>query len=458
MKIRCANIFKVLSLLLTMLTVVEPLSGQPVYYDTVVNGSFELFRNPNNPGILGDWGACSLRDNDNTPDLQPGSYGVTLDPYHGKYYAGLITKPPYFIGTDTFQIEYISQRINPPTSITEEFFFVMYLATSYSYRPNGHQPEGRLKIRRGDGHCMTSIDSILWESPDVVDNSWSLHVANVTMTSNIGWFHFQAANTDNHPNQCNILLDSLSGPFVGKWPKPDLGSDFYLCSGDTTSLSLPDPQTTSLPDSVVYAWSDGFLGHQREITLPGEYIVCSVWKGLRQCDTINILEEVRPEIGVPDDSLACLGQPVVLTSKIDDPSYEHVWSDGTLGREKSITSNGFYSVQASNGICTIINETNVLFKDCEAFIDMPNVFTPNGDGINDTFGPMRFKNVEAYQLKIYDRWGRLMSDINNIVSSWNGVDQHGRIAPTGVYYWVIQYTSMESDEVRVAKGNVSLFR
>jgi gliding motility-associated-like protein len=41
---------------------------------------------------------------------------------------------------------------------------------------------------------------------------------------------------------------------------------------------------------------------------------------------------------------------------------------------------------------------------------MPNAFTPNGDGLNDTFGPTHTDNLTILEFKIYDRWGKLIFD------------------------------------------------
>ena len=65
-------------------------------------------------------------------------------------------------------------------------------------------------------------------------------------------------------------------------------------------------------------------------------------------------------------------------------------------------------------------------------ITLPNVFTPNGDGVNDRFLPF-----EAYpgrwQLTIFSRWGTEVFSTTNIIQGWSGKD-----ASAGTYYWVLQ--------------------
>jgi gliding motility-associated-like protein len=81
---------------------------------------------------------------------------------------------------------------------------------------------------------------------------------------------------------------------------------------------------------------------------------------------------------------------------------------------------------------------------CPASIDVPtqiiipNIFTPNGDNINDTFF-IKASNLTNFSCKIYNRWGILLYQWNDINSSWNGKDKSGENAADGTYYYVISY-------------------
>jgi gliding motility-associated-like protein len=60
----------------------------------------------------------------------------------------------------------------------------------------------------------------------------------------------------------------------------------------------------------------------------------------------------------------------------------------------------------------------------------PNVFTPNGDGLNDTFAPR--VSCLPVDLKVFNRWGKLVYEEANYQSTWNG----GNLAD-GVYYYLL---------------------
>jgi len=101
----------------------------------------------------------------------------------------------------------------------------------------------------------------------------------------------------------------------------------------------------------------------------------------------------------------------------------------------------------------------VCFEYCYALV-LPNVFTPNNDGINDYFTPIIKKNISAIYTFIYDRWGVLIKSSSDDVILWDGTNKEGVPVPTGTYYYVCEYypTSPYKTQKRIAKGFVHLLR
>jgi gliding motility-associated-like protein len=88
-------------------------------------------------------------------------------------------------------------------------------------------------------------------------------------------------------------------------------------------------------------------------------------------------------------------------------------------------------------------------------IQIPNAFTPNGDGLNDFFGVRFLGAVSNLKLSIYDRWGNRVSYTNNPNQRWDG-NYKGKGVETGVFIYYITVTTMCGDIVR--KGTVTLIR
>lgn len=69
---------------------------------------------------------------------------------------------------------------------------------------------------------------------------------------------------------------------------------------------------------------------------------------------------------------------------------------------------------------------------------MPNVFTPNNDGINDFFHPVKENGITINQIYIFNRWGNLIYNVNSPQISWDG-NVGNEKASDGVYYWIVEY-------------------
>ncbi len=76
-------------------------------------------------------------------------------------------------------------------------------------------------------------------------------------------------------------------------------------------------------------------------------------------------------------------------------------------------------------------------RDC--LLSFPNVFTPNGDGVNDYFQPFALEGILNYKMKIYDRWGELQYETDNS-GKWNGNRPNGKPCVEGVYFFVLDFT------------------
>lgn len=98
--------------------------------------------------------------------------------------------------------------------------------------------------------------------------------------------------------------------------------------------------------------------------------------------------------------------------------------------------------------CYQIAQLELLIENCPPFV--PEGFSPNGDGINDTFEISGLKDVFLeYQLLIYSRLGNLIYHGDNSIAFWDGVPNQGiggTLAPTGVYYWVLQLNDTENSD------------
>lgn len=110
------------------------------------------------------------------------------------------------------------------------------------------------------------------------------------------------------------------------------------------------------------------------------------------------------------------------------------------------------------------NESPILTKLCVdncPVYELPNVFTPNGDGQNDFFIPMPYRYVKDIDIKIYDRWGVLMFETSNPDILWDGKNKSTKkTCSDGTYFYVCTVNEIHIDGIqpRILKGFIQLIQ
>jgi gliding motility-associated-like protein len=122
---------------------------------------------------------------------------------------------------------------------------------------------------------------------------------------------------------------------------------------------------------------------------------------------------------------------------------------------------GCYAVTA---VDTVGNESPVVTKTCVdncPVYNLPNVFTPNGDGKNDLFTALPYRFIKDINIKIYDRWGLLMFETTNPDVIWDGKDSSSkRLCADGVYFYICRVNEIHVDGIKphVLKGYIQLIQ
>lgn len=88
-----------------------------------------------------------------------------------------------------------------------------------------------------------------------------------------------------------------------------------------------------------------------------------------------------------------------------------------------------------------IDKVELIEKIYPVTIEMPNVFTPNQDGINDIYQAIDIDGIEQFNLTIINRWGEIVFQTNDYNITWDG-KFHGGDCSDGVYYWSVNYTDI----------------
>lgn len=156
------------------------------------------------------------------------------------------------------------------------------------------------------------------------------------------------------------------------------------------------------------------------------------------------------EVNIGNDTIICPSETLILVATKENATY--LWQDNSTGSTFDVTQAGTYWVEVTIDSCIASDTIIVTMQDCEIAFGMPNVFSPNGDGVNDLFEPKLSKGIVSVNTVIYNRWGNKMFETNDPLIKWKAED-----VSNGVYFWFVNYTDINGIENSL-NGYVTVMR
>ena len=102
--------------------------------------------------------------------------------------------------------------------------------------------------------------------------------------------------------------------------------------------------------------------------------------------------------------------------------------------------------------------SRIILVDQPSDLIVPNIFSPNQDGVNDVFF-LRSKNIQKVSIRIYDRWGALVYQVKDSTNPllWDGTNETGKPQAEGVYFYVLEALGGDGTQYSM-KSNITLVR
>lgn len=257
-------------------------------------------------------------------------------------------------------------------------------------------------------------------------------------------------------NEANEILKAVEIPVL------DL-KDLALCPGD--SIEISGEPTNRVYEQNSYQWyRNGQLIKESEsgnivLKEEGEYQLEYSTGACRESDSLMVVINPIPDVTTNDEL-------VVFCSEDGDVElsagnvFNVEWLESGITDTKSITVDeaGTYYLMVTNEFgCPALD--SILVEDrCGPRVFIPDAFSPNNDGDNETFDIFTF-NLGSYELFIYNRWGEVIFHTTDNEEFWDG-EYRGDIMPSGVYPWMIRYKgdNVDHDELNTLNGKVTLIR
>ena len=305
-------------------------------------------------------------------------------------------------------------------------------------------------------YCNTSSITLNASTSDGIAYLWGDSTTNPIITvDSSGTYFVGVINAD----QC-FSIDSITVGFVTS-ELVEFGNDTIICEGEILNLNVENFGAT-------YLWQDGSTLPTYDVAQAGAYFVDVTSGGCSDTDTIIVdIEPPLEAISLPSDTTFCNETTITVTAYQPNAT-NYLWEgfSAYYGQNDPadtsfiITLDGLYTVTVSNGCQSIELTMEVFTEDCGCYPYIPNAFTPNNDGNNDIFRIYSNCQIDNYRLTIYDRWGSLLFQSNDIGEGWNGEFQ-GNILPNGVYVYVLEYSASRENstlENRQASGSITIIR
>jgi gliding motility-associated-like protein len=201
-------------------------------------------------------------------------------------------------------------------------------------------------------------------------------------------------------------------------------------------------------------WEDGSVGPN--FHAPGPGIYTAIVSNVCGISTASTQVSIAPEFPYPQDAMVCPGDRMLVS--LSGHTASILWSNGS--QEENIElGEGEYSFQAIDPFgCARSGSFEILVDPgADGLSFIPNVFTPNGDGVNEKFTVVGAERAD-FKMEIFNRWGELIHSSTDVFDGWDG-RYGGRDVPDGTYIYVVQYRSVCGDKgFKLQKGHVTVLR
>jgi gliding motility-associated-like protein len=234
--------------------------------------------------------------------------------------------------------------------------------------------------------------------------------------------------------------------------------DTVICEGTAASLHVP---VTGGTEPYFVNWENGSTSNPFPFEPLSDSSMLVFATDSNGCVSpakeyyVSVLRPLFVNLGA--DTTLCNGD--LLYKNVYATGARYRWEDYSSYFDRNITERGTYWVTVYNECFSVSDTIEVDVDDCKTCVHLPDVFTPNGDGLNDWFQPIIGCTFTSYVLKVYNRWGHPVFVSDNPTDGWDGLVA-GKQAELGTYVWVLDYSGSQHSIAldQMLKGTVILLR
>ncbi len=412
----------------------------------------------------------------NTPDIfnicagsMAGSFGVPINstncyqyPRSGDGYAGFANY--YTISAVT---EFPEVKLNEKLKKGKRYFISLYVNAANCSNPDICYSDG-MALAFSDTAYTTVVqpaDEVIPPFTPVVSNP-----SGNLLKDTLGWMEISGCYLAKGDEQYLIIgnfktsAETHSEGCVGV-----TGSYYYLDDVGVYEFDIL-PDTILLCDNEAqkiggrfldaqYKWNTGSKDSTIMVADAGIYILDVILNTCTLSDTVVVIRADKPGSLQTSNAVLCKGEELKLKAPLPG---SYLWNTGESGPSITINKEGSYEVEINNECGDYTATFHIDEQRCECEVFVPNVFSPNFDGVNDYLEPSvgcDFPYSNRY-FRVFNRWGAEMyasksKDFKDI--RWDGTFKGSPVNP-GVYVWILayEYKNKETTVVKKISGSVTL--
>lgn len=311
-------------------------------------------------------------------------------------------------------------------------------------------------------HTDTVISSVFWVDP----KQDTLYTDSLQVFYSGTYFQFALSNKG-----C-INHDSFELQFLDN--SPFELSPLHICVEEETALELDRPDTLEPHTQAFWQFSDGTvrqgLNPWVHFSSPGSYdVIVSTENALGCKDTVEMIDFIvvhsNPTAQIEGAAIRdSMGYSLYRFNSVEEGQKNYRWH---VNQQEVSNSASFTYAFEELGTYTLslwlknewdcVDSTEVNWEVIALYkVYIPNIFSPNKDGLNEVFMPYGLEYALEYELQIYNRWGALLFRSTDLQTGWDGTSG-GEPVPDGVYVYKINVIDSYNKATEY-RGTVQLIR
>jgi gliding motility-associated-like protein len=182
-------------------------------------------------------------------------------------------------------------------------------------------------------------------------------------------------------------------------------------------------------------------------------------------DSYTITIEDYPIIDGGPDLTLCIGNQITLEGS---GASDYTWNFGMQNGVPYLPNIGetqFVVIGSTSAGCigadtVIVTVVTDCLDDEDVIFWVPNTFTPDNDEYNQSFQAVFYSGYDpfSFEMDIFNRWGELIWESNEVTVGWDGTYNNGMKVPDGVYTWKIKFKRKQDDQKLTSVGHVIVLR